>query len=278
MAVIDYLSVNITCKEPFVEILIAELSDLGYDSMMETDNGLEAYIKPAAFHEAEIKSLVEKYSKAQITYSVEEVVERNWNEEWESNYDPIHVEDKILVRATFHEPDASFSYEIVINPRMSFGTGHHDTTYLMLRNLLDINFEGKKALDAGSGTGILAIMAEKLGASEIVAYDNNTWSTENTPENISINGCKHIVVMEGTIETLDFKQKFDVILANINKNVLIHEMPRYVETLAEDGVILFSGFYEHDSEDLKAAATKYGLTYKSHRVRNNWCSLVFHKN
>ncbi len=278
MAVIDYLSVNITCKEPFTEILIAELSDLGYDSMMETDNGLEAYIKPAVFDEAEIKSLVAKYSKAQITYSVEEVVERNWNEEWESNYDPIHVEDKILVRATFHPSEGKFPYEIVINPRMSFGTGHHDTTYLMLRNLLDINFEGKKTLDAGSGTGILAIMAEKLGASEIIAYDNNSWSTENTPENISLNGCKNIQVMEGTIETLNFSQQFDVILANINKNVLLHEMPMYVETLAEGGVILFSGFYEHDSEDLKVAALKCGLTYQSKRVRNDWCSLVFHKN
>ncbi|MEP2773758.1 MAG: 50S ribosomal protein L11 methyltransferase [Fulvivirga sp.] len=278
MAVIDYLSVNITCKEPFTEILIAELSDLGYDSMMETDNGLEAYIKPVAFNEAEIKSLVEKYKEGQITYTVEEVVERNWNEEWESNYDPIHVEDKILVRATFHEQDANFPYEIVINPRMSFGTGHHDTTYLMLKNQLDIDFKGKSVLDAGSGTGILAIMAEKLGANEVVAYDNNSWSTENTPENITLNGCKHIKVMEGTIETLKFKQQFDVILANINKNVLIHEMPLYVETLAAGGVILFSGFYEHDGEDLKAVAIKSGLTYKSKRVRNNWCSLVFHKN
>ncbi len=277
MAIVDYLSVNITCTTSFIEIMVAELSELGYDSMIETDNGLEAYIKPAEFKEQEILDLVEKYKEAKITYSVEEVLERNWNEEWESNYEPIFVEDKILVRATFHKADADFPYELVINPRMSFGTGHHDTTYLMLKNQLEIDFKDKKVLDAGSGTGILAIMAEKLGAKHVVAYDSNSWSTANTPENLRLNNCKNIEVLEGTIETLNFQEQFDVILANINKNVLLEEMPLYAKTLSDKGVILFSGFYEPDADDLKSTASKNGLTFVSKLVRNKWCSLIFHK-
>ncbi|MTI19514.1 50S ribosomal protein L11 methyltransferase, partial [Fulvivirga sp. RKSG066] len=266
------------CESDFTEILIAELSELGYDSMMETDNGLEAYIKPVFFNRDSIEALVKKYPQAHITYDIEEVVERNWNEEWEKNYDPIHVDKDILVRATFHKQEPDFPYEIVINPRMSFGTGHHDTTYLMLKNQLGVDHENKRVIDAGCGTGILAIMAEKLGAKEVVAYDNNSWSTENAPENIELNDCNNIEVQEGTIDTINLEGVYDIILANINKNVLLEEMPLYVKNIKSKGHIIFSGFYETDAEDLKSAASQHKLELQHAATRNQWCSLVFRKN
>lgn len=277
MSVVDYLSVNISCKPEFTEILVAELAELDYDSMMETEAGLEAYIKPAAFNEDDLKAIFARYKQAEISYSVEEVQERNWNEEWEKNYDPISVEDKILVRATFHQPRPEVEHEIIINPRMSFGTGHHDTTYLMLKNQLEIDHRSKRVIDAGSGTGILAIMAEKLGASEVIAYDNNAWSAENAPENVELNNCANITVLEGTIDTLNLKGKFDIILANINKNVLLEEMNSYVNHLSEGGILLLSGFYEKDEEDMVMAANSHQLNLTGKAVRNNWCSLRFQK-
>jgi len=278
MSVADYLSVNISCKPAFIEIMVAELSMLNYDSMMEKQDGLEAYIKPEWYDEQEIKMLQAKYPEADMEYGVEEVIERNWNEEWEQNYEPIVVEDKILVRATFHEANPDFDYEIEINPRMSFGTGHHATTYLMLKNQLAIDHKSKSVLDAGCGTAILAVMAEKLGASRVVAYDNNTWSTENAPENIALNACKNIEVREGTIETINLDEQFDIILANINKNVLLEEMNAYVKYLVKGGHLLLSGFYETDENELKAKAKQNGLTFESKTTKSGWCSLLFTKN
>lgn len=277
MSVVDYLSVNISCKPEFTEIIIAELAELNYDSMMETDAGLEAYIKPAVFNEEDLKTLFKRYKQAEISYTVEEVQERNWNEEWEKNYDPISVEDKILVRATFHQALPEVEHEIIINPRMSFGTGHHDTTYLMLKSQLEIDHKNKRVLDAGSGTGILAIMAEKLGANDIIAYDNNSWSAENAPENVGLNHCKHIKVMEGTIDTLNLNGQFDIILANINKNVLLDEMSSYIDYLNANGTLLLSGFYKQDEEDMINAARNNQLELISKATRNNWCSLRFQK-
>ncbi|MEM9857784.1 MAG: 50S ribosomal protein L11 methyltransferase [Bacteroidota bacterium] len=277
MAIIDYLAVQLTCAEDFRDILVAELSQLEYDSMMETENGLEAYIDRELFNEAELKDLLNKYHMQNIQYEVQEVVSRNWNEEWEKNYDPICVDDQIYVRATFHEPRAGFQYEIVINPRMSFGTGHHSTTYLMLKNQLNIDHEHKRVLDAGTGTGILAVMAEKLGANDILAYDNNGWSTENAPENLKLNRCNAISIQEGTIDTINISGLYEIILANINKNVLLDEIPTYSRFLEPSGYLLLSGFYEHDAQDIVQKAKKNGLKEKSRNKKNDWCSIVFTK-
>ncbi|MDX1627697.1 MAG: 50S ribosomal protein L11 methyltransferase [Fulvivirga sp.] len=274
---VDFLAVKINCDPDFRDILIAELSFLNYDSMMETDEGLEAYIKAGDFDEKALEGLKSQYVTANITYQLEEVAERNWNEEWENNYAPISVEDKVLVRATFHKSESDYPYEIVINPRMSFGTGHHATTYLMLKNQLEIDHAGKRVLDAGCGTAILAIMAEKRGATDIIAYDNNTWSTENAPENISLNHCEHVQVMEGTIDSLDLSGTFDIILANINKNVLLQEMPSYVNYLSQEGIIVFSGFYEKDEHELIKKARNLGLSQQNKELKDGWSSLVFIK-
>ena len=205
------------------------------------------------------------------------VVSRNWNEEWEKNYDPIVVEDKIYVRATFHKEDNSFPYEIIINPRMSFGTGHHATTWLMLKNQMRVDHKGKTVLDAGTGTAILAIMAEKLGAREVIAYDNNSWSIENAPENVSLNHCRNIEIMEGTIGSLRLGRRFDLILANINKNVLLSETGQYADHLVDGGKLILSGFYEQDDQSIIDCAASSGLELIHSGHRNDWSSLVFVK-
>lgn len=278
MGVVEFMNVKFSCDEDFKEIIIAELDDLGYNSMMETDTGVEGYIEIEKFNEAEVKALVDKYQPATaISYELEEMASRNWNEEWEKNYDPIVVDDRCLVRATFHKAEKSYPYEIVINPKMSFGTGHHATTYLMLKIEMELDHKNKRVLDAGCGTAILAIMASKLGAREVIAYDNNSWSTENAPENIDLNACTNVTVQEGTITTIDISGTFDIILANINKNVLLEEMNQYTRYLAPKGHLVLSGFYESDEEDLLKEAGHNGLQLLSKESRNYWSALLFEK-
>ncbi|MEJ2003970.1 MAG: 50S ribosomal protein L11 methyltransferase, partial [Cyclobacteriaceae bacterium] len=224
MKLTDYLAVTFECPEDARDILVAELSYIGFDSMMETESGLEAYIEESDFDRESVDGLIARYPDFDISYATSRIVSRNWNEEWEKNYEPISVDGRCRVRAVFHDPDPSIPMEILINPRMSFGTGHHSTTYLMIQHQLDLDHNGKRVLDAGCGTAILAILAEKLGAGEVIAYDNNTWATENAPENVALNNCSVIKVLEGTIGNLKLEGKFDIILANINKNVLLEEM------------------------------------------------------
>lgn len=273
----QYLGVKIACNPEFVEILVAELASTGYDSMMETEPGLEAYIEKSRFNEEDIRQLVIRYPDARITFETEELQNRNWNEEWEKNYDSIDVDGVILVRAAFHNPRPDYRHQLIINPRMSFGTGHHATTYLMLRHQLEIPHTNKRVLDAGCGTAILAIMAEKLGATEVLAYDNNSWSTENAPENIALNGCKNVTIREGTIDTIGTTGQYDLILANINKNVLLQEMPDYAKRLPKGGCIILSGFYTEDTEDILKRARQCHLQWVKAGERNNWSSVIFHK-
>ena len=245
--------------------------------MLETDSGVEAYILEDMFDPAKIEGLINRYTARQISYSVEKIATRNWNEEWEKNYEPILVEDKCIVRATFHEPAPELPYEIIINPRMSFGTGHHATTYLMLQQQMELDHKGKRVLDAGCGTAILAVMAEKLGASDIIAYDNNSWTIENAPENLTLNGTNNVQILEGTIDTLNLDGKFDIILANINKNVLLDEMQDYVSYLNDPGVLIISGFYSYDENELIGLAESLDLILSKSLRRNDWSSLRFEK-
>ncbi len=277
MALTDYIGVSFRCSEEFKEILIAELGALGFESMLEKETGIEAYILDDQFNSDDIEDLLKRYSSERISYSVEKVATRNWNEEWEKNYEPIIVEDKCIVRATFHDPAPAFPIEIIINPRMSFGTGHHATTYLMLQQQMELDHQNKRVLDAGCGTAILAVMAEILGASEVIAYDNNSWTIENAPENLSLNNTKNIQILEGTIGTLGLNGKFDIILANINKNVLLDEMQDYVSYLNDPGVLILSGFYSQDEKDLIGLAESLGLVLVKTLRRNDWSTLRFEK-
>ena len=221
----QYLEFKISCKESFREILIAELAEVGYDSFLETDEGFDAYIQEDLFDRNTYQQVIDQYRDAASLQVTEAIMPKvNWNEEWEKNYDPIEVGDQVYVRASFHEHRPEFEYEILINPKMSFGTGHHATTYLMLSHQLTIDHSGKRVLDIGSGTGILAIMAHQLGAGHIEAFDIDEWCVENGNENFSLNGIQDIQMDLGTIREVSPKGPYDLVLANINKNVLLDEM------------------------------------------------------
>lgn len=274
----EYLEFKITCKEEYRDILIAELAEAGFDSFLETDTGIEAYITEDFFDRAFYEEILDKY-KAVAEISVEEgrMPKINWNEEWEKHYDPIEVGDTVYVRASFHAPKEGVDHEIVINPKMSFGTGHHATTYLMLSHQLNLDHSGKKVIDIGSGTGILAIMAHKLGATKIDALDIDEWCVENGEENFALNGLPEVKMGLGTIREVAPTGTYDIVLANINKNVLLDEMEVYADLVKTNGHLLLSGFYGHDIPDIVDKANAYGLELKDQQTRSEWAALVMEK-
>jgi len=273
----DYLEFKITCREEFREILIAELSAIGFDSFLETEKGIEACAESSGFDRDGYDDLIEKYqSRAQISVLESILPKINWNEEWEKNYDPISVDDLVYVRASFHPKVEGFKHEIVINPKMSFGTGHHATTFLMLRYLGEIKLQGKRVLDVGSGTGILAIMAHILGANEVEAFDIDDWCVENGNENFSLNGMD-IKMGIGTIREVKPNGKFEVILANINKNILLDELSIYSSLMDPSSLLLLSGFYKEDVEDLVEACKKVALKFIKVQSKEGWASIILEK-
>lgn len=274
----DYLELKITCLEDFREILIAELAEIGFDSFLETEEGLDAYAPENEFDRDAFLALIEKYKlPAQIIWHESKMPKVNWNEEWEKNYDPIAVDDLVFVRASFHQPHPGYKYEIVINPKMSFGTGHHATTFQMLKHQGEIDHKGKRVLDVGSGTGILAIMAHLLGAKEVNAFDIDEWCVENGNENFDLNGLSTRMEI-GTIREVNPKGPFDIVLANINKNVLLDEMKIYADLIPPKGYLLLSGFYNEDVDDLLECAKPFGLSLTSKQSKDNWATLILQKN
>jgi ribosomal protein L11 methyltransferase len=274
----DYLEFKIKCLEEFREILIAELSEIGFDSFLETEEGIDAYTLSGDFDRETFDEVISQYSDAaQIELSEGKMEKINWNAEWEKNYDPISVDDLVYVRASFHPSQPGFKHEIVINPKMSFGTGHHATTFQMLRHQGTIDHQGKRVLDVGSGTGILAIMAYLLGASQIEAFDIDDWCVDNGNENFDLNGVKTRMGL-GTIREVNPTGAFDIVLANINKNVLLDEMEIYSDLLIDKGYLLLSGFYTHDVEDLEKLANQLRLKLITQQSKDNWAALVLQKN
>jgi ribosomal protein L11 methyltransferase len=272
----DFIEVEIKCLEYFREILMAELSELDYNMFMETDNGFLAYIEQEKYSSEVLENALNEYLEpSQMTYSASPVKEKNWNEEWEKNYEPVVIEDKCLIRASFHKIDEKYPYEVVINPRMSFGTGHHETTWLMGSHQLEIDHKDKDVLDIGCGTGILAILAAKLGALSVTAIDNNDWAFSNAVDNVAINGLENVDVLLGSVDDIGIAKTFDLILANINRNVLLKELPDYVKMLREKGGILISGFYEEDEADMINLMFILDFQMVSRKTRNRWCALYF---
>ena len=273
-----YLGYHFTIepKELGSEILVAELGELPFESFVESEFGLTAYIQKELWKEDILADLFVLQSlEFNISYTIEEIEQVNWNEEWEKNFEPIEVDGMCHVRAPFH-PKTAAQYDIVIEPKMSFGTGHHETTHMMIQHLLHLDVQGKKTLDMGCGTAILAILAEMKGAQPIDAIDIDNWCYLNSIENAARNNCQYITVYEGDAALL-VDQKYELIIANINRNILLADMPAYTKCLLPGGILLLSGFYEEDIPFLEASCVANGLQYVSKLQRNNWVSLKFEK-
>lgn len=259
------------------DILIAELGYAGFESFVETEDGVLAYIQKNDWNESLLNEVeILKNSSFQISFTRKEIEQVNWNEEWEKNFEPILVDEICSVRAPFHsKPDVQ--YDIVIEPKMSFGTGHHETTHMMIQHILKNDWQGKKVLDMGCGTAVLAILAEMKGAQPIDAIDIDNWCYLNSMENAERNNCKHITVYEGDASLLQDK-KYESIIANINRNILLNDMKVYAACLSENGELYLSGFYSEDLEAIEKECNKHGLKLVDYLTRNNWVGAKFIKN
>ena len=256
------------------EILVAELGELPFESFVENELGVTAYIQKQLWNENVLEDVrILNSPEFAISYTIEEIEQVNWNEEWEKNFEAIEVDGICHVRAPFH-PKTDAKFDIIIEPKMSFGTGHHETTHMMIQHLLEIDVAGMKTLDMGCGTAILAILSEMKGAHPIDAIDIDNWCYLNSIENAERNNCKNITVFEGDAALLKDK-KYDLIIANINRNILLNDMQSYVDCLNPKGTILFSGFYTEDIPFIDASCTEKGLTFVKKLERNNWVSLKY---
>lgn len=273
----NYIEYQFTVSpiEPWREILMALLAEGEFESFSDTESGLNAYVLSHLDEENFVQETIASLSEIQIDYSRTEIEQKNWNEEWESNFHPIFVNDQCYIRSEFHEAKPEFPYEIIIQPKMSFGTGHHSTTHLMVEYILENEFEGKDVLDMGCGTSILAILAKMKNAGYVEGIDIDEWSVENSIENAERNKVE-ITVKLGDVSLLG-QRKFDIILANINKNILLADIPSYVKDLQEGGDLYLSGLMDFDLEDIRQRCEEHGLKFVSKKQRNEWIALKFIK-
>ncbi len=277
----DYIELECMI-EPFnptiSEILVAELSELGYESFVEQESGVLAYIREDQF---QVESLglmgILSDKEHNINFNHRIIKEENWNETWEKNYfEPIVIDGQCVIRSSFHPDFPDLPYRITIDPRMAFGTGHHETTSLIIKEILTMHFEEKKVADLGCGTGILAILSAMKGAPDVTAIDIDEWSYANTLENIELNNCQFIKVLKGDVGLLK-NEKFDVVFANINKNVLLNELPLYSHCMKPGSVLILSGFYQGDFPDIDKKSRENGLELIKQDILNNWMMLKYAK-
>jgi ribosomal protein L11 methyltransferase len=277
---VDYIELDCTVipRDPFADVLMAELAGIGFDMFEEHEDGIRAYIGAPSFEKLRLLEIpyFSENEFCNVTWTTRIIEHRNWNLEWESNFEPVVIAGKILVRAAFHPSQPGFEHEIVIQPKMSFGTGHHDTTSLVMTRMLQLDFKNKKVLDMGCGSGILAILAGMLGASTIWAVDNDAIATENAIENCNINGFSNVVVKTGSSELIR-QEKFDIVIANINRNILLEQMNAFSGSIVTEGLLILSGFYEDDIAMLVKDAEKNGFIFSSRSTSNKWCELIFTK-
>jgi ribosomal protein L11 methyltransferase len=274
----NYIQCQFTLSEPipWSEILITYLAEIEFESFEQTENRVEAYIQKPLFDENKVKEVLSTI-QTELEFSFTEIEDENWNAQWESSFSPIYIDKNCIIRAPFHEKEDGFKQEIIINPQMSFGTGHHQTTYLIMSEMFGIDFENKSVLDMGSGTGILAILAEKLGCKEAVAIDIDEWAYKNTIDNLELNDCKIIRVEEGGAELLTELEKYDIVLANINRNILTNDMHKYIASMKPNSTIYMSGFYTSDVDILTETANKNGLEYINQQELEGWAMVQFKK-
>lgn len=272
--------IELTCHTPDLpemgEVLIALLGEEGFEMFEEFEGGIKAYIQSNAFDHQIIERLTsgDFVLNTPIKCDALEVPDRNWNEVWESNFQPVVVGQKLLVRAEYHNPDPSIPFELIVQPRMAFGTGHHATTFQMMEWMLKMDFKGLHVLDMGCGTGILAILASKLGASELLAVDIDPNSVENTAVNCITNSVENVVSMEGTMQSVGNK-KYDVVLANINRNIILNDLPLYKNSMRPDAVLFTSGYYFEELPMIQLKASEQGLSLINHSVMDQWCCALF---
>ena len=265
---------DISPREPGTEILIAELGYAGFESFVENEAGVIAYIQKPEWNAAILNDIyILTNDEFTISYTSEEIEQVNWNKEWEKNFQAIEVDGICAVRAPFHEK-TDVAYDIVIEPKMSFGTGHHETTHMMIQHILKLDFNGKSVLDMGCGTGILAILAEMKGATTLDAIDIDNWCYLNTVENIERNNCHNIKAYEGEASLLTGK-KYDIVIANINRNILLKDIATYADCLNENGTLLLSGFYREDIPLISEECGKYKLKFVENIERNNWVAVKY---
>lgn len=273
----DYIELDIKLKplRPFNEIIVAQLAEAGFESFVDTEDGVLAYgqISETSVERALAETFLgEKRDDVAVSFQSSVIESQNWNAVWESDFEPVFVEEYVSILAPFHDPSQAKGMIVEIQPKMSFGTGHHQTTWMMSKALFELESVPEKVLDMGTGTGVLAIIAEKLGAKDILAIDIEEWSVENTIENAERNKCKHIKVLHGDSDLITGKS-FDLILANINKNVLKAHLPSYAATLQKGGVLMLSGFFDSDVDELLNFAKNYGLVKEFVYFKDNWAAI-----
>jgi ribosomal protein L11 methyltransferase len=271
------LSITVRPAEPGREILISDLSDIDFEGFLETEEGVEAYIEESELDMAKVEAVFDQLREADFEVSCTSSVaeEKNWNEEWEKNFDPVEIKDLCRIRAPFHDSKTGFKMELLIMPKMSFGTGHHATTSMMVENLMTVPVEGP-LLDMGSGTAVLAIVARKLGVEDVTAIDIDDWAFENAPDNCELNEIDDIVILQGDASLLG-KKKFNTVLANINRNVLLEDIPVYASVLNKNGQLFVSGFYVEDLPMIQDVAVRSGFIFNGNLTQNNWVSARFIK-
>lgn len=277
----NYLKVSFTfpqIEEYQKDLLIADLAEAEFETFEDTENGLDAFVQQSLFDEVQLKIVVDNQEGLEISYQIEEIETENWNATWESNFSPLVISEDCYVRATFHEPQPQYKYEIVIDPKMSFGTGHHQTTTMMMQYILETDCADKAILDMGAGTAILGILAAKRGAKNVVAIDYDEVCYESAIENANLNGIANLTSLCGSKEVIP-DTEFDIIFANINRNILLDQIHRYAEVLKAGGDIFFSGFYEEpDLQMIKDCCAENGLTYVNHKKLGDWVAAKFKSN
>lgn len=278
MKYLEFTFRTIPCTEVANDVLSAVLAEAGFESFVEQPDGINAYIQKDLYNESVLKEALADFPlpDVQTEYSYTEAEDKNWNEEWEKNFfQPIVIDNRCVIHSTFHKDIPQAEYDIVINPQMAFGTGHHETTSLIIGELLDSDLQGKSLLDMGCGTSILAILARMRGAAPCTAIDIDEWCVRNSLENIELNGVDDIAVFQGDVSSLRDKGPFDIIIANINRNILLNDMKHYVGHMNEDGTLLMSGFYVNDIPVIQAEAERNGLHLVRYREKNRWAAVLF---
>ena len=266
------------CNETVNDVVSALAGEIGFESFVEWENGVQAYVQQSLFDEEALEEMVANFPlpDTQITYTVQEAEDKDWNEEWEKNFfQPIVIGDRCCIHSTFHKDTPQTEYEILINPQMAFGTGHHETTSSIINELLEADLQGKSVLDMGCGTSILAILASMRGADPITAIDIDDWCVNNSRDNIELNGISNITVELGDANLLKGREPFDVIIANINRNILLADMAQYAACMHSGSELYMSGFYVQDIPAIQEKAESLGMEFIHHREKNNWAAVKF---